>query len=274
MYKWHVYKLPPRGKRKEKEMTKKRSLFTLIELLVVIAIIAILAAILLPALGKARDKAKSAGCISNLKQQGTALLLYLDDYDCYPMFDDTKIKFLYGNSFWKKQMAPYLGLNIDPAITARNKRDPILSTGAFRCPSWHNDALPTPLTTDNLSFGGGYGYNWGHGIDSGASGIVGGIGYRTNYTKENMVWNPSMTAAIADVSDTTKNSNGGNSTLYCTEYAANGNETGKRHNYGINILWVDGHASWMRRTEFVNGRMDSTLPTAYKQKYYIIRTQK
>jgi prepilin-type N-terminal cleavage/methylation domain-containing protein/prepilin-type processing-associated H-X9-DG protein len=69
-------------------MARSRRGFTLIELLVVIAIIAILAAILFPVFAQARAKARQAMCLSNMKELGTAFMLYIQDYDeTYPPTD-------------------------------------------------------------------------------------------------------------------------------------------------------------------------------------------
>ncbi|MBQ6473751.1 MAG: prepilin-type N-terminal cleavage/methylation domain-containing protein [Victivallales bacterium] len=62
-------------------MKKNRPFFTLIELLVVIAIIAVLAAMLLPALSKAREKARSIACTNNLRQVSLATMFYMEDYE-------------------------------------------------------------------------------------------------------------------------------------------------------------------------------------------------
>jgi len=98
--------------------------FTLIELLVVIAIIALLAAILFPVFAKAREKARQATCVSNLKQIGIATAMYIQDYDekFFPVN-------LASPNNWCMFLAPYIGFQKIIGL-GWNK-----STKLYECPS-------------------------------------------------------------------------------------------------------------------------------------------
>ena len=93
--------------------------FTLIELLVVIAIIAILAAILFPVFAQAREKARQASCMSNLKQLGLAELQYVQDYDekTSGSYDNTSIGGVNQRIYYSEMIFPYsksTGINYCP----------------------------------------------------------------------------------------------------------------------------------------------------------------
>jgi len=105
---------------------RRRFGFTLIELLVVIAIIAILAAMLLPALAKAKEKARQISCISNLKQMGISLTMYVDDQGgVYPIASYTDSA---GNNVdWPKELDAYLPQKGSKVTSVANQ--------VFNCPS-------------------------------------------------------------------------------------------------------------------------------------------
>jgi prepilin-type N-terminal cleavage/methylation domain-containing protein/prepilin-type processing-associated H-X9-DG protein len=98
----------------QKKMTVKNNGFTLMEILVVMAIIGILAALLLPGLSRAREKAKQAVCMNNLRQIGIAFSLYCSDYEEYfPAAEDPvntlPSYWLWMGRGWRRFLAPYFG---------------------------------------------------------------------------------------------------------------------------------------------------------------------
>jgi prepilin-type N-terminal cleavage/methylation domain-containing protein/prepilin-type processing-associated H-X9-DG protein len=258
-------------------MKKRRIGFTLIELLVVIAIIAILAAILFPVFAQAREKARATMCLSNLRQIGTAVMMYTQDHDEYLPFN---YAYTWGPGcsgptgelyWWQDLCRPYVK---NEQVYQCPSASPHTGYDYLRPPN-----TPNPLIRDYIA-------NTSWGFDMAGESVVingrqygraGGQGVSGPFTNN---WcNPSVSlAAIDDSAGTimifdgaypyseiwrgTQTDGWYNATGQCSEakdYGGWGDGrteerrckdgfVSKRHQVGFNAAYVDGHAKFVKNS--------------------------
>jgi prepilin-type processing-associated H-X9-DG protein/prepilin-type N-terminal cleavage/methylation domain-containing protein len=252
---------------------KKKTGFTLVELLVVIGIISILIAMLLPALNKAREAAKTIQCASNMRQIGQALQMYAQGEHGYipkardekdtanpPTYNHTPFGWPENVCRWYQRLVygGYLHGTVEPGTNAGSGTGPFQYSRVMFCPNlWPLSISAASLTAYKTEAN--YRFRYGF-VNYGINGILsGGItssawiqnnqqdGELNRWIKMTQVRRPSQTIMVAETATVTA---GVASDPYfsISQFQASG--TGGKayiawpwHGSGCNVLWVDGHVT-------------------------------